>query len=152
MCIHDSQSWPDCSSSRFWESTSIPIQNATVFNTSCTIHRQLNKNVGLRSHKKTTPPPCSNTGYRETYLNIFLVSVCSCMYPGLHQSSSKVNSQGQASGKSLNRGTSIMAPASAQLTLTPAQEKEDNKSPAQAGKTEIKSTGNKIYQNFSPAC
>ena len=73
------------------------------------------------------------------------------MYPGLHQSSSKVNSQGQASGKRLNRGTSIMAPASAQLTLTPAQEKEDNKSPAQAGKTEIKSTGNKIYQNCLPA-
>ena len=66
------------------------------------------------------------------------------MYPGLHQSSSKVNSQGQASGWSLNRGTSILAPASAQLTLTPAQEKEDDKSQEQAAKAENKSTGNKI--------
>ena len=37
-----------------------------------------------------------------------------------------------------------MAPASAQLTLTPAQEKEDNSSQEQAAKAEIKSTGNKI--------
>ena len=70
------------------------------------------------------------------------------MYPGLHQSSSQANSQGQASGRSLNRGTSIMAPASAQLTLTPAQEKEDSKSQEQAAKAErflFESTGNKIY-------
>ena len=70
------------------------------------------------------------------------------MYPGFHQSSSKANSQGQVSGWSLNRGTSIMAPASAQLTLTPAQEKEDNKSQEQAAKAErflFESTGNKIY-------
>ena len=70
------------------------------------------------------------------------------MYPGLHQSSSKANSQGQVSGRSLNRGTSIMAPASAQVTLTPAQEKEDNKSQEQAAKAErflFESTGNKIY-------
>ena len=70
------------------------------------------------------------------------------MYPGLHQSSSKANSQGQASGWSLNQGTSIMAPASAQVTLTPAQEKEDSKSQEQAAKAEIflfESTGNKIY-------
>ena len=44
-----------------------------------------------------------------------------------------------------------MAPASAQLTLTPAQEKEDNRSQEQAAKAEIKSTGNKIYQNCLPA-
>ena len=70
------------------------------------------------------------------------------MYPGFHQSSSKANSQGQASGRSLNQGTSIMAPASAQVTLTPAQEKEDNKSQEQAAKAErflFESTGNKIY-------
>ena len=67
------------------------------------------------------------------------------MYPGLHQSSSKENSQGQASSRSLNQGTSIMAPASAQLTLTPAQEKEDNKSQEQAAKVESESTGDKIY-------
>ena len=67
------------------------------------------------------------------------------IYPGLHQSSSKENSQGQASGRSLHRGTSIMAPASAQLTLTPAQEKGDNNSQEQAAKAEIESTGNKIY-------
>ena len=70
------------------------------------------------------------------------------MYPGLHQSNSKANSQGQASGRSLNQGTSIMAPASAQETLTPAQEKEDNKSQEQAAKAErflFESTGNKIY-------
>ena len=70
------------------------------------------------------------------------------MYPGFHQSSSKANSQGQVSGWSLNRGTSIMAPASAQVTLTPAQEKEDNKSQEQAAKAErflFESTGNKIY-------
>ena len=71
------------------------------------------------------------------------------MYPGLHQSSSNANSQGQASGWSLNRGTSIMAPASAQLTLTPAQEKEDDKSQEQAAKAKrvlFESTGNEIYQ------
>ena len=41
-----------------------------------------------------------------------------------------------------------MAPASAQLTLTPAQEKEDNKSHEQVAKAErflFESTGNKIY-------
>ena len=93
-----------------------------------------------------SPTPCSNTAYGQTYLNIFLVSaVCWCIYAGLHQGSSKTNSQGQASGRSFNRGTSIMAPPSAQLTLTPAQEKEDNKSQTQAAKAEIESTGNKIY-------
>ena len=81
---------------------------------------------------------------------MLVVSVCSCIYPGLHQSSSKVNSQGQASGRSLNRGTSIMAPASAQLTLTAAQEKEDNKSQEQAAQAEIKSTGNKIIKTVYP--
>ena len=93
-----------------------------------------------------SPTPCSNTAYGQTYLNIFLVSaVCWCIYAGLHQGSSKANSQGQASRRSFNRGTSIMAPPSAQLTLTPAQEKEDNKSQTQAAKAEIESTGNKIY-------
>ena len=38
-----------------------------------------------------------------------------------------------------------MAPASAQLALTPAQEKGDNNSQEQAAKAEIESTGNKIY-------
>ena len=105
-----------------------------------------NKNVGTRGHKNKLPPPCSNTAYGQTYLNIFLVSaVYWCICPVLHQSSSKADSQGQASaGWSLNPGTSIMAPASAQLTLTPAQEKEDNKSQTQAAKAEIESTGNKI--------
>ena len=37
-----------------------------------------------------------------------------------------------------------MAPTSAELTLTEAQEKEDNTSQEQAAKAEIKSTGNKI--------
>ncbi|XP_073250290.1 uncharacterized protein [Porites lutea] len=55
---------------------------------------------------------------------------------GLHLSSSKENSQGQASGSSLNQSTSIMAPASAQLSLTPAKEKEDNKSQEKAAKAE----------------
>ena len=80
---------------------------------------------------------------------MFLASVCSCIrYLGLHQSSSKANSQGQASGWSFNRGISIMAPASPQLTLTPAQEKEDGKSQEQAAKAErflFESTGKKIY-------
>ena len=44
-----------------------------------------------------------------------------------------------------------MAPASAQPTLTAAQEKEDNTSQEQAAKAEIKSTGNKIWQNCLPA-
>ena len=93
-----------------------------------------------------SPTPCSNTAYGQTYLNIFLVSsVCWCIYAGLHQGSSKANSQGQASGRSFNRGASIMAPPSAQLILTPAQGKEDNKSQTQAAKAEIESTGNKIY-------
>ena len=73
------------------------------------------------------------------------------MYPGLHQSSSNANSQGQASGRSLNRDTSIMAPASAQQTLTPAQEKEDNKSQKQAAKAKrvlFESKGNEIYQRL----
>ena len=96
------------------------------------------------------PPPRSNTVYGQTYLNIFLVSVCSCIrYPGLHQSISEENSQEQASGRSLKRGTSIsMAPDSAPLTLPPAQEKEGNKSQEQAAKAErilFESTGNKIY-------
>ena len=116
-----------------------------------TIHTsRQQKNVGSRGH--TPPPPasfpttCSNTAYGQTYLIIFLVSaVCWCIYAGWHQSSSKANSQGQASGRSFNRGTSIMAPPSAQLTLTPAQEKEDNESQTQAAKAEIESTGNKIY-------
>ena len=105
-----------------------------------------NKNVGTRGHKNKLPPPCSNTAYGQTYLNIFLVSaVYWCICPVLHQSSSKADSQGQASaGWSLNPGTSIMAPASPQLTLKPAQEKEDNKSQTQAAKAEIESTGNKI--------
>ena len=41
-----------------------------------------------------------------------------------------------------------MAPASPQLTLTPAQEKEDSKSHEQAAKAEgflFESTGKKIY-------
>ena len=92
------------------------------------------------------PTPCSNTASGQTYLNIFLVSaVCWCIYAGLHQSSSKANSKGHASGRSFNRGASIMAPPSAQLTLTAAQENEDNKSQTQAAKAEIESTGNKIY-------
>ena len=63
----------------------------------------------------------------------------------MFQSSSKVNSQGQASGRSLNWGTLIMVPASAQRTLTPGQEKEDTKSQEQAAKAEIEGTGKKIY-------
>ena len=41
-----------------------------------------------------------------------------------------------------------MVPASAQLTLTPAQEKDDNKSQEQAAKAErflFESAGNKTY-------
>ena len=72
-------------------------------------------------------------------------SICLSIFPGWYQSSSKENSQAQASGRSLNRGTSIIPPASAQLTLTPAQENKDNKSQEQAAKAEIESTGNKIY-------
>ena len=73
------------------------------------------------------------------------------MYPGFHQSSNKENSQGQASGWSLNRGTSVMAPASAKQTLKPAQEKEDNKSQEQAAKAKrvlFESTGNEMYQRL----
>ena len=44
-----------------------------------------------------------------------------------------------------------MAPASPQLPLTAAQEKEDDKSQEQAAKAEIQSTGNKIRQNCLPA-
>ena len=73
------------------------------------------------------------------------------MYPGLHQSSSNANSQGQSSGWSLNRGTSITAPASAQQRLTLAQEKENNKSQEQAAKAKrvlFESKGNEIYQRL----
>ena len=102
--------------------------------------------------KMSLPPPVQIQRMGK-HLNIFLVSaVCWCIYAGLHQSSSKANSQGQASGRSFNRGTSIMAPPSAQLTLTPAQENEDNKSQTQAAKAEIESTGEKIYFNFFLFC
>ena len=121
----------------------------------CTIHTsRFIDNKKMLDHGVTTPlppppsfpTPCSNTAYGQTYLNIFLVStVCWCIYAGWHQSSSKANSQGQASGRSFNRGASIMAPPLAQLTLTPAQEKEDNESQTQAAKAEIESTGNKTY-------
>ena len=97
--------------------------------------------------KISSPLPVQiQPSYGQTYLNMFLVSaVYWCICPVLHQSSSKADSQGQASaGWSFNPGTSIMAPASAQLTLTPAQEKEDNKSQTQAAKAEIESAGNKI--------
>ena len=84
---------------------------------------------------------------RQTYFKTFFL--CSCIrYLGLHQSSSKATSQGQASGWRSNRSTSIMAPASPQLTLTPGQEKEDNKSQEQAAKAErflFESIGKKIY-------
>ena len=43
-----------------------------------------------------------------------------------------------------------MAPPSAQLTLTPVQEKEDDKSQEQAAKAENKSTGNKIIKTVYP--
>ena len=105
----------------------------------------------MECRTKAPPPlprPCSNTSYGQIYLYIFLVSVCWCIYPGFHLSSSNANSQGEASGRSFNRGTSIMAPASAPLTFTPAQEKEDNKSQGQAAKAErflFESTGNRIY-------
>ena len=39
-----------------------------------------------------------------------------------------------------------MVPASAQLTLTPAQEKEDTKSQEQAAKAEVEGPGKKISQ------
>ena len=105
---------------------------------------------GVTKTNISSPTPCSNATYGQTYFKtLFLVSVCSCIrYLGLHQSSGKANSQGQASGRSLNRGTSIMAPASPQLTLTPAQEKEDSRSQEQAAKAErflFESTGKRIY-------
>ena len=43
-----------------------------------------------------------------------------------------------------------MAPTSAQVPLTPAQEKEDDKSQEQAAKAENKSTGNKIIKTVYP--
>ena len=143
MCIHDSQS--RIVAVRVWGSP-LQSQYTTVFE-HITIHRQ--QKCWITGSQKYFPPtPCSNTAYGQTYLNIFLALICSCIYPGLHLSSSKENSQGQASGRSLNRGTSIIPPASAQLTLTPAQEREDNKSHEQAAKDErflFESTGNKIY-------
>ena len=153
MCIHNSQS--RIVAVRV-SGSPLQSQYTTVFQ-HITIHWQ-QKCWITGSPKKAPPPPppplplpCSNTAYWQIYLYVFLVSVCSSIYPGLHQNSSKVNSQGQASGRSFNRGSSIMAPASAQLTLTPAQEKEDNSSQEQAAKAEIKSTGNKIWQNCLPA-
>ena len=107
----------------------------------------------IRLSASAHPPPPPSLFKYSVWANItyiFVVSVCSCIYPGLHQRSSNVNSQGQASGRSLNRGTSIMAPTSAQLTLTPAQEKEDNESQTQAAKAENKSTGNKIIKTVYP--
>ena len=151
MYIHDSQS--KIVAVRSFQGVDFNHNIQRFFSTSRFIDNK--KSVGSRGDTNEPPPPsplpppptpCSNTAYGQTYLNIFLVSaVCWCIYAGLHQSSSKANSQGQASGRSFNRGTSIMAPPSAQLTLTPAQEKEDNKSQTQAAKAEIESTGNKIY-------
>ena len=144
MYIHDSQS--RILAVRSFQEVDFNHNIQRLFSTSRFIDK---KNVGSRGHKNEPPTPCSNTAYGQTYLNIFLVSaVCWCIYAGLHQSSSKANSQGQASGRSFNRGASIMAPPLAQLTLTPAQEKEDNESQTQAAKAEIESTGEKIYFNF----
>ena len=144
MYIHDSQS--RIVAVRRFHGVDFNHNIQRFFSTSRFIDNK--KNVGSRGHKNdpSPPTPCSNTASGQTYLNIFLVSaVCWCIYAGLHQGSSKANSQGQASGRSFNRRTSIMAPASAQLTLTAAQEKEDDKSQTQAAKAEIESTGNKIY-------
>ena len=134
----------DCSSSRFRESTSITVHDGFSAHHDSLTTKMLDHGVTKKGSRRPLPLPCSNTAYWQIYLYVFLVSVCSSIYPGLHQNSSKVNSQGQASGRSFNRGSSIMAPASAQLTLTEAQEKEDNSSQEQAAKAEIKSTGNKI--------
>ena len=127
----------------------------TIHNSQFTTHTsRFIDNKKMLDHGVTTPPPpppsfptpCSNTAYGQTYLNIFLVSaVCWCIYAGWHHSSSKANSQGQASGRIFNRGASIMAPPLAQLTLTPAPEKEDYESQTQAAKAETESTGNKTY-------
>ena len=144
MYIHDSQS--RIVAVRSFQGVDFNHNIQQFFSTSRFIDNK--KNVGSRGHKNEppSPTPCSNTAYGQTYLNIFLVSsVCWCIYAGLRQGSSKANSQGQASGRSFNRGASIMAPPSAQLTLTAAQENEDNKSQTQAAKAEIESTGNKIY-------
>ena len=143
MCIHDSQS--RIVAIRV-SGSPLQLQYTTVYQHK-TIHRHQKCWITGSQKKALSTPlpiPCSNTAYWQIYLYIFLVSVCSSIYPGLHQSSSKVNSQGQASSRSFNRGNSIMAPASAELTLTPTQEKEDNRSQEQAAKAEIKSTGNKI--------
>ena len=152
MYVYSRFTIKDCSSSQF-SGSRFQSQHTTTFQ-HITIHRQ--KKCWITGSQKWAPPPtppppsfptpCSNTASGETYLNIFLVSaVCWCIYAGLHQSSSKANSQGHASGRSFNRGASIMAPPSAQLTLTAAQENEDNKSQTQAAKAEVESTGNKIY-------
>ena len=147
MYIHDSQS--RIVAVRSFQGIDFNHNIQRFFSTSRFIDNK--KNVGSRGHQNEPPPlpsptPCSNTASGQTYLNIFLVSaVCWCVYAGLHQSSSKANSQGHASGRSFNRDASIMAPPSAQLTLTAAQENEDNKSQTQAAKAEIESTGNKIY-------
>ena len=148
MYIHDSQS--RISAVRSFQEVDFNHNIQRLFSTSRFIDK---KNVGSRGHKNEPPTPCSNTAYGQTYLNIFLVSaVCWCIYAGWPQSSSKANSQGHASGRSLNRGASIMTPPSAQLTLTPAQAKEDNESQTQAAKAEIESTGEKIYFNFFLFC
>ena len=113
----------------------------------------MSSQIRLSAPAHPPPPPPPSLFKYSVWANItyiFVVSVCSCIYPGLHQSSSNVNSQGQASGRSLNRGTSIMAPTSAQVPLTPAREKEDNKSQEQAAKAENKSTGNKIIKTVYP--
>ena len=150
MCIHDSQS--RIVAIRV-SGSPLQLQYTTVYQ-HITIHRH--QKCWITGSQRKAPPtprplPCSNTAYWQIYLFVFLVSLCSSIYPGLHQSSSKVNSQGQGSDRNFIRGNSIMAPVSAQLTLTPAQEKEDNRSQEQAAKAEIKSTGNKIYQNCLPA-
>ena len=140
MCIHDSQSRIVAVRVSGSPLQSLQSQYTTVFQ-HITIHRQ-QKCWITGSQKYFSPTPCSNTAYGQTYLNIFLAFICSCIYPGLHLSSSKENSQGQASGWSLNRGISIIPPASAQLTLTPAKSQE------QAAKAErflFESTGKKIY-------
>ena len=150
MCIHSSQSRIAAVLFSGSPLQSLQLQYITVFSTSWFME---NKNVSSRDNKNKYKFPHSLfkcSVWANIFKNIFLVSVCSCIrYPGLHQSSSKANSQGQASGRSLNRGyTSIMAPASAELTLPQAQEKEDSKSQEQAAKAErflFESTGKKIY-------
>ena len=105
-----------------------------------------NKDVGSRGNKNNPPLPqlpvqiqCIKCIYVK-HFSFFLY-----LYVGVSTQVCTGAVVKQIHKDKHQAGALIMVPASAQLTLTPGQEKEDTKSREQAAKAEIDGTGKKIY-------